>query len=126
MNEARELIAAFLDLNRTSDRKVGHFTSSLVGMFGTESMLNEFMSSLDSVLASGKVAEPLKTRAANLMHTFIPQVASFNKIEDLSYQQVTAAQLRAVRADTPQNRTQGVRIILTSFMKILDEVVRLD
>jgi hypothetical protein len=124
MNEARELIAVFLELNRSDDRKTGYFTSSLVGMFGTETMFDEFLESLDRVLTSGTIAEPLRTRATNLIHTFIPQVAGFNRIEDLSFQDVTADQLRAVSTATPHARSEGVRIILMAFMKVLDTVVK--
>lgn len=124
MNEARELIAAFIELSRSSDRKVGYFTSSLVGMFGTEHMFEEFMRGLDRVLTSGTIAEPLRTRATNLIYTFIPQVAGFNRIDDLTYHDVTADQLRSIRSDTPQARSQGVRTILVAFMKVLDSVIK--
>jgi hypothetical protein len=30
-----------------------------------------------------------------------------------------------VRADTPQNRLQGVRVILAGFMKVLEEVIKI-
>jgi hypothetical protein len=124
MNEARELIAAFLELNRSDDRKIGYFTSSLVGMFGTGTMFDEFLVSLDRVLTSGTIAESLRTRATNLIYTFIPQVAGFNRIEDLSFQDVSADQLRAVSTATPLARSEGVRIILMAFMKVLDTVVK--
>ncbi len=126
MNEARGLIAAFLELNRSEDRKIGYFTSSLVGMFGTGTMFDEFMESLDRVLTNGPIPEPLRTRATNLVHTFIPQVAGFNKIEDLSFRDVTVDQLRAISSATPQERSEGVRTILVAFMKILDTVIKSD
>lgn len=124
MNEARRIIAAFLDLNRSEDRKISYFTSSLVGMFGTGTMFDEFLESLDRVLETGSVPEPLRTRSANLFHTFIPQVAGFNSISDLSFQDVTADQLRDVSTATPHLRGAGVRTILVAFMKVLDTVVK--
>jgi hypothetical protein len=124
MNEAHELIDALRELNQSNDRKVSYFTSSLVGMFGTESMFDEFLSNLDTVLDSGEIPDALKTRASNLVHTFIPQVAGFNMIEDLSFQNISADQLRLIRTDSPQHRKQGVRVILTALMKVLDEVIR--
>ncbi len=126
MNEARELIAAFHELNATPDRSIGRFTPSLVGMFGTTGMLELFLSSLDGALASGTVSESLRRRSQNLVHTFIPQVAGYNGIADLSAQQVTAAQLRAINADAPEGRAQGVRLILAALQQILDTVIRLD
>jgi hypothetical protein len=125
MSEARALIAAFHELNRTDDRRVGHFTPSLAGMFGSKSMLGLFLDELDAALVSGKLAEPLRTRATNLVHTFLPQVAGYNGITDLADLDVTAEQLRAVRADSPQNRLQGVRVILAGFMKVLEEVIEI-
>ena len=123
MNDARELIATFLELNRSEDRKIGYFTSALVGMFGTDTMFDEFLENLDRVLVTESIPEPLRTRATNLVHTFIPQVAGFNKIEDLAYQDVTVDQLRAISTATPQKRSEGVRTILIAFMKVLDTVV---
>jgi len=125
LNEARALIAVFHELNRTDDRCVGHFTPSLAGMFGSKSMLGNFLDELDAALVSGKIMEPLRTRSANLVHTFIPQVAGYNGIIDLTGLDVTADQLRAVRADSPQNRVQGVRIILAAFLKVLGEVIKI-
>ena len=123
MSEARALIAAFHELNRTDDRCVGYFTPSLVGMFGSKSMLDHFLAELDAALARGEIAEPLRTRSANLVHTFIPQVAGYNGIKDLAGLNVTAEQLRAVRADSPLLRLEGVKVILAGFMKVLEEVV---
>jgi hypothetical protein len=126
VNEARELIAAFHELNATSDRNVARFTPSLVGMFGTTSMLELFLSALDGALASGTVSESLRRRSQNLVHTFIPQVAGYNGITDLSTQKFSADQLRAIRTDAPESRAQGVRLILAALMQILDAVIRLD
>ena len=125
MSEARALIAAFHDLNRTDDRCVGHFTPSLAGMFGSKIMLGHFLDELDAALVSGKLPEPLRTRSANLVHTFLPQVAGYNGIKDLADLDVTVEQLRAVRADSPQNRLQGVKVILAGFMKVLEEVIKI-
>jgi hypothetical protein len=125
MNEVRELIAAFHELNATSDRNVARFTPSLVGMFGTTSMLELFLTALDGALASGNVSESLRRRSQNLVHTFIPQVAGYNGITDLSTQEVTADQLRAIRTDAPANRAQGVRLILAALQQILAAVINL-
>jgi hypothetical protein len=125
MSEARELIAALHALNATTDRSVGRFTPSLVGMFGTTSMLELFLSALDNALRDGTVSEPLRRRAQNLVHTFIPQVAGYNGITDLSAQEVTPAQLIAIRADAPESRAQGVRLILAALQQILNAVIRL-
>ncbi len=125
MNEVRELIAAFHELNATPDRNVARFTPSLVGMFGTTGMLELFLSSLDQALTSGTASESLRRRSQNLVHTFIPQVAGYNGIKDLSAEQVTAAQLRAISTDAPEGRAQGVRLILAALLQILDAVIRL-
>ncbi len=123
MNEVRELIAAFHELNATNDRNVARFTPSLVGMFGTTSMLELFLTALDGALASGTVSEPLRRRSQNLVHTFIPQVAGYNGIKDLSAQKVTAVELRAIRTDSPESRAQGVRLILAALQQILMAVI---
>ena len=125
MSEVRELIAAFHELNATSDRNVARFTPSLVGMFGTTSMLELFLTALDGALASGTVSESLRRRSQNLVHTFIPQVAGYNGITDISAQQVTADQLRAIRTDAPGSRAEGVRLILAALHQILAAVINL-
>ncbi len=125
MNEARELIAVFHELNATTDRSVARFTPSLVGMFGTTSMFDLFLTALDAALTSGTVSESLRRRSVNLVQTFIPQVAGYNGIKDLAAQQVTASQLRAIRADAPEGKTQGVRLILAALLLILESVIKL-
>ncbi len=126
MEDARALIAALHDINRTTDRNVARFTASLVGMFGSNAMLDLFLDELDTALASGSITEPLRRRATNLATTFIPQVAGYNGIKDLSTRSVTADELRAIRCDTPQARQNGARDILIAFMKILDKVIKID
>jgi hypothetical protein len=125
MNEPRALIAALHEINRTPDRNVARFTASLVGMFGSSAMLDLFLDELDTALATNSVPPPLRQRAANLTNTFIPQVAGFNGIKDLSAQVVTADELRTIRCDIPELRREGVRLILAAFMKILDDVIRI-
>ncbi len=123
MNEARELIAVFHELNATTDRNVARFTPSLVGMFGTTGMFDLFLTALDGALTSGTVSESLRRRSVNLVQTFIPQVAGYNGIKDLAAQQVTAQQLRAIRTEAPEGRTQGVRLILVALLQILESVI---
>ena len=125
MNEARALIAALHDINRTADRNVGRFTASLVGMFGSNAMLDIFLDELDSALATGSIDPQLKRRATNLAATFIPQVAGFNGIKDLTTRAVTVDELRAIHCDTPESRQEGVGQILAAFLKILDDAVRI-
>ncbi len=122
MNEARALISAFHELNATNDRKVSHFTSSLIGLFGSTRMFDDFLTDLDTVLSNGDLAPPVKERAANLARTYIPQVAQLNGIEDINGHEITADQLRGITTDTPMARKQGVRVILAALIRILDAV----
>lgn len=126
MAEARALIAALLDIDRTADRGITKFIPSLVGLFGTVTMFDQFLTELDAALTTQNIAPPLKERSVNLVKTFIPQVASYNGIEKLSLQSVTPDQLRALRADTLDGRDKGLRVILAALLMILDEVVKLD
>ncbi len=125
MNEVRELIAAFHELNTTNDRNVARFTPSLVGMFGTTNMFDLFLSALDGAITSGTVSESLRRRSVNLVQTFIPQVAGYNGIKDLETQHVTAPQLRSISTDAPEGRAQGVRMILAALLQILDAAIKL-
>ena len=123
MNDARELIAVLQELNRTADRNIGKFTASLVGMFGSNNMLDLFLKDLDAALANKCIPEPLKRRAVNLVHTFIPQVAGFNGVKELTTATVTAGELRTIRCDTPDHRTEGVRMILAAFLQVLNQAI---
>lgn len=125
MAGARELIATLLDLNKTSDRSVAQFTPSLIGLFGSLAMLDQYLAHLDTALASQTISPPLKERSANLLRTFIPQVAKYNGIESLPTETVTPDQLRSLRADTLESRTQGLQLILAALQNILDEVTRI-
>lgn len=122
MSESRAMIAAFLELNSSSDRNVALFTPSLVGMFGSIGIFDTFLNEVDSALASGKISEPLKKRAANLIGTFIPQVADYNGIKDLTDTGVTADKLRNITPASLNDRRQGVIYILSALIVILKEV----
>ncbi|HEY6838869.1 MAG TPA: hypothetical protein VI389_09015 [Geobacteraceae bacterium] len=125
MGEARELIAALRELNRTPDRSVARFASSLVGMFGSNNMFELFLFDVDAALEAGSASDTLKRRARNLVHTFIPQVAGYNGIRDLRALKVTAEKLRAIHTDSPESRREGVETILSALLQILDEVIKL-
>jgi len=122
MSESRAMIAAFLELNRSADRNVALFTPSLVGMFGSINIFDTFLNEVDSALASGGISEPLKRRAANLIGTFIPQVADYNGIKDLTDAAVTADRLRNITPASLDGRRQGVIFILSALITILTEV----
>ncbi len=124
MNEARALISVFHELNATNDRKVSQFTSSLIGLFGSTRMFEDFLSDLDKAFTSGELAPSVKERAVNLARTYIPQVAQLNAIEDINGHTITADQLRAISTDSPLARKQGVRVILAALITILEAVNR--
>lgn len=122
MNEARALISAFHELNATNDRKVSHFTSSLIGLFGSTRMFEDFLSDLDKAFTSSELAPSVKERATKLARTYIPQVAQLNGIEDINGHNITADQLRAISTDSPLARKQGVRVILAALITLLEAV----
>lgn len=121
MTGARSLIAAFNELNRSDNKTVAHFTPSLIGMFGSIGIFDSFLAEIDSALSAGRVSASLKKRAANLIGTFIPQVADYNSIKDPSSLTVSAGELRNVAADSLANRRQGIEIILAALITILKE-----
>lgn len=123
MSESRAIIAAFLEINSSSDRNVALFTPSLVGMFGSINIFDTFLVEVDTALASGEISDPLKKRAANLIGTFIPQVAEYNGIKDLTNTPVTAESLRNITPDSLNNRRQGIILILSAIVVILKEVI---
>jgi hypothetical protein len=125
MEEARTLIAAFRELNETEDRKVAIFTASLISLFGSTGMFNDFLNEMDAALVSGKVPEAVRTRAANLTNTYIPQVAGLNSIQNLDAEDVSADALRSIRNDSAVNRKQGARVILASLVRILKAVYQI-
>jgi hypothetical protein len=126
MDEARELITVFHELNKTGkgieDRRVAQFSASLVGMIGSTAMFDALLTQFDAALASGKITAELKDRAKNLQRTFVPQVAGYNGIKDISSIAVTVDDLRNVHADSVANRIAGVVVILAALMKILQAV----
>jgi hypothetical protein len=125
MEETRELIAAFREINGTSDRSVARFTPALIGMFGSARMFDIFLASLDDAITSGQTTAALKERVTNLRRTFIPQVAALNGITDLAAVGVSARELRAIRSDSPESRRHGAQMILASLMAILDKIQRI-
>jgi len=125
MNGACSLISAFRELNRSKDRTVAHFTPSLIGMFGSTVIFDSFLSEVETAVSTRKVPESIKKRASNLISTFIPQVAEYNGIKNPSELSVTAENLRSISADTLANRRNGVAIILSALVSILDEAAGL-
>jgi len=125
MNEARELIAAFLYINKTNDRGVAHFIPSLIGLFGSVAMLDQFLGHLDTALADQSISQPLKERAANLVITFIPQVAHYNGLDELPTRTVTPEELKAISADTLESRSHGLLTILVALRNIFEEVTKI-
>lgn len=122
MEEARQLISAFHELNATNDRKVSQFTSSLIGLFGSTRMFEHFLSDLDSAFTNGDLEPSVRERATNLARTYIPQVAQLNGIENINGHAVTADQLRAISTGSPLARKEGVRVILAALITILEAV----
>jgi len=122
MTGARSLIAAFNELNRSGNKTVAHFTPSLIGMFGSTVIFESFLAEVDTAIAAGKASASLKKRAANLIGTFIPQVADYNDIENPSSITATADFLKNVTADSLENRRKGIGIILSALIMILKEV----
>lgn len=126
MAGAASLIAAFKELNSKSDTTVANFTPSLIGMFGSLGLFDEFLAEIEAALANGRISPPLKKRAANLSVTFIPQVAEYNAIKDPAAYPVTAETLRGISTRSIADRTEGVAIILSALMTILKEAGELD
>lgn len=126
MDEAREFIAVFRELNATSDRCIIRFTPSLIGLFGTPRLFEFFLDELDAALCNKTIDPPLHERARNLAQIFIPQVAGYNNVSEPAAVTVTPEQLRNIRIDTPEHRKLGVQIILASLMQILVEINTLD
>lgn len=126
MNEARSLIAAFHDINRSENKTIAHFTPSLIGMFGSNGIFDTFLSEIDTAMASGQIPASIKKRAANLTGTFIPQVAEFNGIKNPSKRSVTADDLRSISSSSLVERRNGVELILSALITILKEASEMD
>jgi len=121
MTSAHSLIAAFLELNRSENRTIAHFTPSLIGMFGSAAIFDSFLIEIDKAIVSGQVPLSLKKRAVNLIGTFIPQVAEYNDVKNLSEITVSAEELKNVTADSLENRRNGITLILAALVAILKE-----
>jgi hypothetical protein len=126
MNGARSLISAFHEINRSENKPVAYFTPSLIGMFGSTSIFNSFLSEIDEALGSGKMPASIKKRAANLTGTFIPQVAEYNGIMNPSQRIVSADELRSISKDSLKSRRNGVEVILSALIAILKEASQMD
>lgn len=126
MNEARSLISAFLEIDSSDRKTVAFFSPSLVGMFGSVGIFDSFLSELDKVLATGNMPASIKKRAANLIGTFIPQVAEYNGIKNPSQRIVTADELRNISPNSLESRRIGVEMILSALLTILEEVSKID
>lgn len=126
MNDARSLIAAFHELNRSTDRTVANFSPSLIGMFGSIGIFDSFLDDIDAAIVAGRAPASLKKRAANLSGTFIPQVAEYNGISSPAEFPVTAEGLRSISADSLANRRTGVVSILAALMVILKQISDMD
>jgi hypothetical protein len=105
---------------------VARLTPSLIGMFGSHTMFDLFLADLDQALSSRNVPANLRKRAANLAGTFIPQVAGFNNIKDLTAHPATADDVRSLSLGSPSERAQGVLVILSALLTVLDEVLKID
>ena len=121
MENALGLIKAFHEIN-SGKLSVADFTPSLVGMFGSVGIFDSFLSEVEQALTSGNIPAPLKKRAANLIGTFIPQVAEYNGIRNLAEQQVTAEELRNISAGSLAERRAGVVTILAALIAILQQI----
>jgi len=126
MAVAASLISAFKELNSNGNRTVANFTPSLIGMFGSLGLFNEFLEEIDAALTSGEIAPSLKKRAANLSATFIPQVAEYNGIKNPAEYPFTAEGLRGISTGSLAQRKEGVAIILSALMAILKEAGELN
>lgn len=126
MNGARSLISAFHEINRSENNSVSYFTPSLIGMFGSATIFDSFLSEVDSAIASGKMPPSIKKRAANLTGTFIPQVAEYNGIMNPSQRIVTADELRSISKGSLESRRNGVEVILSALIAILKEASEMD
>lgn len=122
MGEARSLISALHDLNRSERKTVAHFLPSLIGMFGSLGIFDAFLSEMDAALENGKSSSSLKKRVSNLSGTFIHQVAEYNGIKDPAALAVTPEAVRNISTGSLEGRKEGVAVILASLMAILKEV----
>lgn len=125
MNGARSLISAFHEINRSENRSVAYFTPSLIGMFGSAGIFDSFLAEIDAAMAAGHMPASIKKRATNLTGTFIPQVAEYNDIKNPAERTVTAEELRNISKDSLESRRNGVEIILSALIAILNEAGRL-
>lgn len=121
MTDARSLITVFHELNKSESKTVAHFTPSLIGMFGSIGIFDSFLNEIEAAIVSHQVSASLKKRVANLIGTFIPQVAEFNSIKDPASRPVNADELRNIAADSLENRRVGIAIILSALIAILKE-----
>jgi len=126
MNGARSLISAFHEINQSENKSIAYFTPSLIGMFGSSSIFDSFLTEIDTAMASGKMPASIKKRAANLIGTFIPQVAEYNGIKNPAERIVTTDELRGISKESLETRRNGVEIILSALITILKEATEMN
>lgn len=125
MADALSLIAAFHEINTSKEKNIACFTPSLIGMFGSANIFDSFLSEVESAITSNNMPESTRIRATNLTGTFIPQVAEYNGIDDASKRTVTADELRNISAETLESRRNGVEIILSALISILNDACKI-
>lgn len=125
MNGALSLITAFHEINNSEKRSIAHFTPSLIGMFGSAVIFDSFLSEIEAAIKSGSMPESTKVRAANLTGTFILQVADYNGIKDPSKRIVTADELRNISYESLESRRNGIEIILSALISILNDACKI-
>ena len=126
MSQARSLISAFHEINRSENKSIAYFTPSLIGMFGSSNIFDSFLTEIDTAMASGNMPASIKKRAANLIGTFIPQVAEYNGIMNPAEQIATADDLRGISTESLETRRNGVKIILSALITILKEACEMN
>lgn len=126
MNAAHSLIAAFHELNNTENKAIADFTPSLIGMFGSAAIFDSFLSEIDKAMTAGAMPSSLKKRAANLIGTFIPQVAEYNSIKNPAERGVSAKELINISKESLASRRDGVAVILAGLLTILKEASEID
>jgi len=126
MGQARSLISAFHEINRSENKSIAYFTPSLIGMFGSSNIFDSFLTEIDTAMASGNMPASIKKRAANLIGTFIPQVAEYNGIMNPAERIATADELRGISKESLESRRNGVKIILSALITILKEACEMN
>lgn len=125
MNGALSLITAFHEINNSEKGSIAHFTPSLIGMFGSAVIFDSFLSEIEAAIKTGSMPESTKVRATNLTGTFILQVADYNGIKNPSKRIVTADELRNISHESLESRRNGIEIILSALISILNDACKI-